>query len=404
MSSNKNLGLEGLRGLASLTVAIGHFIFAFSSYLGGFFSPQPTAQIPHGFERWLQYPPLSLIYSAEAAVCVFFVMSGYVLTTKYFASGDVEDIQAAAAKRYVRLVLPSFASVMVAYFLLRSGAIIARESAPLGVSGWIPGLYSVNYDFLGSLFNGLIGAPLFAHTTLNPALWTIQVELIGSVLLFAMLAGFGRHHFWLCFWFVFFAVVLGYQQPNMLYYMAFFTGAMLNPARSWLISRPALCVSFSLLGLVGLAFNYSPFFSAMQAIRLPNLLPYLPDFNASPRLFWNTLGAVLLVAGVIGSDRISRLFSGRIPVFLGKVSFSIYLLHMSILTSVGLQTIRLLEAQGVRHSLAVALAFIIYMTVTMLLGVLFQRYVDQPSITLASYVAQKLSFKPKPTLSYDVVL
>src|SRR5271169_2176712 len=134
---SKDFGLEGLRGIASLVVAIGHFLFVFFPYLGNLFTPIPGLQPRFAFERWVQYPPFSLAYSAEAAVCVFFVMSGYVLSGKYFSTGDVATLQSAAAKRYVRLVLPSFASVLLAWVLFESGAIITRQSSSLGVAGWV---------------------------------------------------------------------------------------------------------------------------------------------------------------------------------------------------------------------------------------------------------------------------
>jgi peptidoglycan/LPS O-acetylase OafA/YrhL len=393
MAAKKNLGLEGLRGIASLIVAIGHFTFVFFPYLGSVFTPVPGSVPAFNFERWVQYPPFSIFFSAEAAVCVFFVMSGYVLTTKFLATDNVSVLQAAASKRYLRLVLPSCASVIFAWALATSGAIITRDSATIGVAGWVPAWYVGPFSFFGALFDGLIGAPLFAHTSLNPPLWTIQVELIGSIFLFSMLAVFGRRLLPLTLWSIFFAALLGFMSPNMLFYVSFLVGAMLNYARPWLLKRPALCAVFALIGLIGLAYSHNSVFAFLRVLHLPNLSPYGPNFDLNQRLFWNTAGAILLVSGVIGSARVNQVFSERIPVYLGKISFSLYVVHVPILMSVGLRTARWAQSHGCSFLTSSIFAFSVYMATALVVATLFQRFVDRPSIAFADAVSKRGSFK-----------
>lgn len=386
MKKNKDLGLEGLRGIACLVVAIGHFAFVFFPYLASLFHNIPGAVPRFEFEKWATIAPISLAYSAEAAVCVFFVMSGYVLTTKFFATGELGSIQKAASKRYIRLVLPSFASVALAWTLWKTGAIITNRSLQIGVAGWFPGWYAEPFQFISMLTNGLVGAPLFAHTQLNPPLWTIQVELIGSILLFAMLALFGRHPVLLVGWFIFFADVLGFQSTGMLFYLSFFAGALLNLAQPWLQRQKLLLVIFMAAGLTGLAFNLSPQFGFLQAIPLPNFRPTAPNLAENPRVFWNTIGAILLVAGVIGSSGTSRLLGSRIPVFLGKISFSVYIIHVPLLMSVGLRAAEFSQAHGATYGQSAAIAFGLYIVAVFVVGSVFQRFIDAPAIKLADFV------------------
>lgn len=400
-SSNKNLSLEGLRGIASLIVAISHFAFVFSPILASQFNPIEGARFLYPLERWLHYPPLSLIFSGEAAVCVFFVMSGYVLTTKYFSTGGIEVLQRGAAKRYIRLVLPSFASVMLAWMLWRTGGIIAAQSAPLGVAGWVPTWYVGPYPFFGAIFNGLVSAPLFGHTVLNSPLWTIQVELIGSVLLFAMFAALGRNPLWLCVWFLFFADVLSGYLPNVLFYVAFFAGALLNPAREWLRSHQIVSACLICLGLIGVAYNLNPVFDFMRAIPLPNLQPYGPNFGSNIRLLWNSLGAFALVAGVIGSNGVGAVLSSRIPVFLGKISFSLYVIHVPLVMSVGLHAAKFGQQHGMSYGESVLFSFVVYLLVVLSLATFFHRYIDAPSIRLADFVANRRWRKTKISPNYQ---
>ena len=392
---SKDFGLEGLRGVASLVVAIGHFLFVFFPYLGNLFTPIPGLKPRFPFEHWFQYPPFSLLYSAEAAVCVFFVMSGYVLSGKYFSTLDVANLQSAASKRYVRLVLPSFASVLLAWVLFKSGAIITAESPSLGVAGWVSSWYAGPFPFLHTLFDGLIGAPLFSHTALNPPLWTIQVELIGSIFLFSMLALFSRRPLWLAVWFLFFADVLGFSSPNVLFYISFLVGALLNPARHWLTSHQTLAAMFAALGLVGLAYNHLAVFAPLQAIHLPNLQPYGPKFDDNARLVWNSLGAMLFVAGVLCSHPLNKLFASTIPVFLGKISFSLYVIHVPLLMSVGLRAARAGQHLGLSFGRSAAVAFVVYLTVAIAAAALFRRLVDEPSIRLADRIGKGTFFETR---------
>ena len=388
-AGKKDLSLEGLRGLASLTVVIGHFTFVFFPFLGTVFAPAPGAVPRYEFERWLSYPPFTLAFSAEAAVCVFFVMSGYVLTTKYYLSGAESEIQAAAAKRYVRLVLPTFASIMFAWALWKSGAIISAQAIELGLAGWAPSWYGTPYSFFGAVWNGLAGSPLFGDPMLNPPTWSIQVEIIGSVMLFSLIALFGKRPLLFLLWGIFLADFFAYRAAAALFYVGFIAGALLNLAAPWLRARQGVSAALVLIGLIGCAFNLSPAFDWLRAIPLPNFQPLGPDLQGSARMFWNTVGAIALVAGVLGSKPINALLSTRPFAFLGRISFSMYLLHAPILMSVALGTLKYAKAAGLPHGASILIAFAVYVPTVMLIATVFFQIVDAPSMRLASLLAKK---------------
>ncbi|MCZ2897709.1 acyltransferase [Burkholderia thailandensis] len=389
MKQNKNLGLEGLRGLACMAVMIGHFSYIFSPYLASLFRPVPFLIKPSALERWISIPPLTLAYSADAAVCVFFVMSGYVLTTKFFTTEELPALQSAAAKRYIRLGLPSFASIFLAWILWRSGAIYTAHASEIGVAGWVSSWYAGPFTFSDVFTDGLAGAPLFSRTALNPALWTIQVELIGSIVLFAIIALFGKRPILLVLWFLFFANIFGLQSPNVLFYLSFLAGAILNIVRPWLIRNQVASLVTVSLGIYGVAYNQQPMFDILRMIPLPNLKPLGPNFNDNPDLLWHTVGSILLVAGVIGSRRLSAIIGSRIPVFLGKISFSIYVIHVPVLASVGLRVAAAAQNSGLRYEQSVALAFVAYVMAVIGGAILFERWIDAPSIRLANRMANR---------------
>jgi peptidoglycan/LPS O-acetylase OafA/YrhL len=63
--------LDGLRGIAALTVVVFHYLSAFVPAL----TPDQTAN-PY----WLSDTPLAVVFNGPFAVVVFFVLSGFVVS------------------------------------------------------------------------------------------------------------------------------------------------------------------------------------------------------------------------------------------------------------------------------------------------------------------------------------
>jgi peptidoglycan/LPS O-acetylase OafA/YrhL len=387
----KNLSLEGLRGVASLNVVLGHFLFMFFPYLAHQVRPYPNAVAAYRFEELMMYPPLTFTYLADAAVSVFFVLSGYVLTVRFYRTGQSSEFQSATVKRYVRLVLPAAASVLLVWLLSELGAFNRQLPIEVGGAGWVPGVYPPSVNVVYALFNGIVGAPLYGHTEMNGPLWTIQIELIGSILLFACYALLGSVSKLLMIgWFSFLAFVISGRGEGMFYYESILAGSLLHLVESRLNGSQRLSMICLLLGLIGVSFTFAPIFAPMWKMRLPDLSPYGPDLRASYRVFWHSVGAILLVGGVIGSSFAGRVFAWRGPVYLGRVSFAIYLLHFPLLLSVCFGVAALGHAVGMGYLGYVGLGFLATMAVLFTLAELFYRYIDSPSIRLGNWLAAKL--------------
>ena len=71
--------LDGLRGLAAFVVVV-HHAFLVSPGLADSYQGQ-RAQLTGGW--WLTHTPLHLVWDGPAAVIVFFVLSGFVLTLPF---------------------------------------------------------------------------------------------------------------------------------------------------------------------------------------------------------------------------------------------------------------------------------------------------------------------------------
>jgi peptidoglycan/LPS O-acetylase OafA/YrhL len=97
---------ESIRGLACLAVVFSHLSLSFYPYLHHF-SPDDRA---HGhWDYFMHHSPFAFWYSGTAAVFVFFVLSGFVLSYAILRHDDVpRKVTEMAIKRYPRLAIPAF--------------------------------------------------------------------------------------------------------------------------------------------------------------------------------------------------------------------------------------------------------------------------------------------------------
>ena len=69
-------------------------------------------------------PFLSILWNGNFAVCIFFVLSGYVLSRPYYFGNRLETLRERHLKRYLRLSIPIAASVFIGYFMMKYGLLL----------------------------------------------------------------------------------------------------------------------------------------------------------------------------------------------------------------------------------------------------------------------------------------
>ena len=323
------------------------------------------------------------------------VLSGYVLMSKFFKTGNLENLELGAAKRYIRLVLPALVSVLFAWGLLTSGFMGNQLAGILDTAGWPIWFYTQPVGFAQALVNGLFTAPLFGDSSLNGPLWTLQLELLGSILLFASYSIFGRRSLLLMtFWFLFFVNVLAGGSKNTLYYVGLVSGSLLHVVTPWLKKNPFPAAGLVMIGLVGVMADHSPLYAPLMRLPVLNLQVFhFPNYNDDRVLFWQTVGAIFLVAGVIGAGWFARILSSQIPAYLGRISFAVYLLHMPLIMSLVFWGMLAGRNMGMDYLGSVLFSFSVFMVALVALAEIFTRYVDGPAIRFADSFARAL--KPR---------
>lgn len=198
---HKVVELEAIRGLASLTVVVAHFMGSFIPHrLGG--TPNFDQSIG------LLGSPWFAIANGPAAVSVFFVLSGFVLPLAYFHAGRSEIIVRAAAKRWFRLVLLVFLATMASYALFHFKFYRYREASELTGSLWLRGFAGAdpNGTFVPSLWDAFLQGTVLTflrnQSSYDVVLWTMYHEFFGSFLTFGLAIALYRSSLGGAVWFI----------------------------------------------------------------------------------------------------------------------------------------------------------------------------------------------------------
>lgn len=381
----KDKSADGLRGIASLSVVLHHSLLMFFPasmlrFFGGVATPGAATGLT---EKLASTPVLSVLWNGRLAVCIFFVLSGYVLSAKFVRDGDANHIRAQAARRYMRLGIPIFASAVFACALYMAGAYRIESAAGISGSAWLMIVRPIGLDWAEAIRQGLYSAMLLTKTTVNPPLYTMHVEFFGSLLTFAFcLLGRGRERFMSALFVIVMMVVSPEEWP---YYVAFLIGFFLARAEAptWKLA-PIVAVFFGVVVADAAAFD-----GAWSWV--PIDLDYSHRFTLS-----NVAGGALIVYGVrFGALR--RVLCSPPFALLGRISFPLYLTHFPILASLGCGIFVSGIAAGASRGLSAAAGVAASLIVLIPLSMVFERLVDTPAIAWSKRLIGDLRGTSKPS-------
>ena len=292
--------VDGLRGWMALSVVLYHATLAFH---------------PAGLDAAGMLG--RLVANGPLAVYVFFTASGFSAATAFWATGDRGAVLTAAFQRYPRLMLPILASSALAAALMAAGVMAnAAVADAAGTTGWLGIHYRFPPDLESLLAFSLVTVFIDMDTPLNynAVLWIMPIELVCSMIVFAILLAAGRR--WAlpgagCL------LLLSAWRGSPL--TAYLLGLML----AWLFNRPALqawrgsgaalVAGMVLVGTAGLAVA-----GGGRWISTPPVMSLL---------------AALILAAAVVSRRIAAPLETAFSRRLGRLSFSIYLVHLPLLCS-----------------------------------------------------------------------
>lgn len=366
--------LDGLRGIAAINVMIMHFFVILAPAM--IYSNKLPSHLGK-LEQIFTSTPLGLIGAGNFSVCIFFVLSGYVLTQKYFKTRDNNIIISSAARRYIRLFIPVFAAIMLSFLLSSTGLfhyymetiMISANSNYRNYWTFTPNIVdAVKQAMWGSFF---VGGDIYY----NPVLWTMKIEFYGSMLVFAMALLFGslrnRWTFYLA------AAVLLFN----FYYLAFIIGMVFADTfnNKMPVFKTSNKIILSVILISGLFLGSYP----INIVTSDSLYGFLNNgLFRTPKMTYHIIGASMIIYVLLNSRWLQNVFSSPVPVFLGKISYSLYLIHFLVISSFTC-ALFLVIYPVLSYGASVLISCALSLLLIIPLSYLFYRYVDMAGVELS---------------------
>jgi len=340
--------LDGLRGAAAVVVVAFH-VFA-------------QTRLPDAVASTLLASPLGLFVNGPGAVHVFFVLSGYVLALTLLRDGAPGRLRRFYVRRWFRIQPPYMVAVLFAWavsqLLMPLGAQAAGTPwvrlpmARLPVALWFP---SMAFGLLPVGWSLFIEMAMSAVFPLLPALGRRVHSLaplgLGLLLFFDFDPRFQFLRFTIDF-------ALG---------LALFVHSerIAGVVQRWPRMAPTLA------GITGVALVQLPFAIG----RAHTGFAGLEQGHSPAAIAQFALGSALLVVAALHAPALRRALSTPLAGFFGRVSYSLYLVHHSVLFCF------VLRAPGYTFRWPTALlVFAATLAISSVLAELGYRFVEAPSI------------------------
>jgi peptidoglycan/LPS O-acetylase OafA/YrhL len=351
--------LESLRGIAAMTVVVAHCCEGFLQ------TDRPDLQSVGGVFDFA----IHLISPAAAAVILFFVLSGFVLT-----QGTEDQPIADAARNYPGYAIRRCFRIMPAMWLSAIAAFVV----------------ACHY-YLPLDFRLLAKTLLMQDSNLNGPLWSLPIEMFWSLLLPALF---------------FVSTRVGFVGNVVMLVGAY---RLIHNNAGIDLLRYALCFQLGMLvGVWGRAITANMPRKLLLILLGAAVLAYC-SIQGLSRLYFpgrsDLFIAVVAPAAFVMVSYFAHVREGTIggllrlsPIrFIGRISYSVYVFHFVLLTFVNVQLgIHLGQAWGEAHTLICHLiALVTVIPLTLIVAYLNYRYIEAPLTTIGGRLARGLSFSWK---------
>jgi peptidoglycan/LPS O-acetylase OafA/YrhL len=335
---------------------------------------------------------LRISIAGSEAVILFFILSGFVLSLPFYSNRQIK-YGAYAIRRICRIYIP--------YVVTIGLAVVLREffysGKVAGLTNWFNTNWSSSVD-AGAAINHLLFIGTFS-SNLNNVVWSLVHEMRISLVFpfimflllriswktgiaFALLLSVGT----VVYSFLTNASFVGTELYSTIHYSTMFVfGALLAKYREEICKKVlALNSRFKIiLFLIGIIFYLyaHPSFIASMIIQ-----DFKPFYRTVIDSWFISLGASILIIFAISSSKFSKILTNKTVNYIGKISYSLYLVHLPVLFSL----VHLLN-----KLIPVGLICLIVVIVTFVLSSLMYYLVEKPAIQFGKFLTKPRG-KEKP--------
>jgi len=451
-SSNEKLGyLEGLRGCACAVVVVHHFCCAYFPLFIGL--QEPTADNVRG--SWsIANSPLRPLWAGQFSVVLFFVLSGNVLTRKFIENTlfpkndsirkkpDIVGLSHSILKRYMRLLIPVISSLTLCWFVHCLANFNDRiKVAQISQSSWFTEATGIERYGRGWSIVWIIIVSFFTVWTtgnvegFNNVLWTLNIELKGSFLVFLLVAIVAPEHGIQNAWLAIVLLLCFYLSPfvitdSYIFLAAFIFGyffamkadkTIMNECKRfietnityseiddsnkivngffqfvsyiWFLFVICLVWDCACIPQMGVQFYRENWWYGHQHVKnkYVDANGYGNTGGVSTSCFYELIGSVMLFHALDISPFLQTIFGSWPLLYLGKISFSLYLVHLPLLYTVSPELFLTFYGDNgskLSYDYSVASTFVIMVPIWWIIAHIFWYLIDQNAVIWSNRVIE----------------
>jgi peptidoglycan/LPS O-acetylase OafA/YrhL len=386
-TNNRMESLDGLRGVAALIVVFTHAMALLQPFSWHFITG--ISQEQKTILDWvILNSPIRILFAGSSAVTLFFVLSGFVLALPWL-TGKQLPYRSFVISRICRIYLPYLAAMtLAAVFAFTLGG----EKIP-GASDWV-NIYAWTNKYspldipsvilmLGNDYSTWLDNPTWS------LVWEMRVSLMFPLLVIPVIRwGLrGTVAVGLGLWgaytlgtlvagqFPAAAAIIGQPQNTFYFAMFFVIGILMACYRNQIMRMTSLGDGIGSLVLV-----------------IAGAAVWTIKWGFQPELM-RAVGAALILAGCASKGLPQRWLETAPVQWLGRVSYSLYLVHVPIYL-IGEYTLHLILPHSMIALIAIAVA--------LATAEVFYRLIERPTHQLGRYLVKRSATQPGMRLSAEV--
>jgi peptidoglycan/LPS O-acetylase OafA/YrhL len=380
--------LDSVRGIAAFIVVIHHCFLTRPVFSDYFFSQWKIDQAGPIAGIFL-HTPARIAWAGYEAVTLFYVLSGLVLALPW-VQGRPPAYKDFAIKRLCRLYIPYVAIIVLAGLLniaFRPHAFVPGASDWVNSRTWTqPVTPMVLFDHFA-----IIGHHYTINGVTHTLIWEIRESLIFPLLILPI-----------CRWGAKGALLAWSVLLGILVSMQWIGGSMHDMGALLTLNHQSGLVTRAAFELQWTAY-YACFFVAggylaarIVSIRLflsrmgqwlsfvlliGGLLIFQGHWSQWPIVQEScvAIGSAMILAAALAPGKIENALLARFPRYLGRISFSLYLVHVPVILTLTILT---------HGALSLPLLIAIVVPISIALAAVFDRFVTAPSATLGHRLAE----------------
>jgi len=367
--------LDSLKGLCAFIVVFHHF--------GNIFFPTISTgnidQQHHWLEPFIRSSPLSIIFNGNFAVSIFFIVGGFALSYKFFSKSKALNPAGAIVKRYLRLSIPIFAAVTIAYLFMQFKLFSQIQLPPFTKTYWMVSFWQFQPNFLELIKNSFWDTFFNGSNKYLIILWTMQFEFYSSILIYLSLPFVKKTILRI----IIYPILLFFSLNT--YFLPFLLGVMISDY--YIARKNKILVKNNIIQKIfALASFFVGIYLVTPSVHTRTLI--------SDEVLRNIISGFFIILAIIHSTNLKKILSIKPFQLLGKISFSIYLLHLIILCSFT-SSVFLILIQHFNYVASALTSLLLSIPLIILSSYLFTTLIDTQVVKISNHLYSKLFIRSK---------